>query len=79
MIANDEFRKNMNSFAKNKNESIDRLVRKKFKISINSFVIDRQTSFTIQNTNANHFALTIVKFLDRVFMFVQFSLILNFD
>ena len=50
-----------------------------FKSSISSFVIDKQSSFAIQNSNVNHFALTIDKILDRVFVLVQFSVVLNLD
>lgn len=50
-----------------------------FKFSIDSFVTDEQSSFTIQNSNVSHFASTIDKILDRVFMLVQFFVVLSFD
>ena len=50
-----------------------------FKFTINSFVIDEQSSFAIQNSNVNQFTLTINKILDCVFVFVQFFVIFDFD
>ena len=50
-----------------------------FKFSIDSFVIDEQSSFTIQNSNVSQFASTIDRIFDRVFMFVQFFVVLNLD
>ena len=50
-----------------------------FKSSINSLVIDRQSSLATQSSNVSHFALTIDRILDRVFVLVQLSVVFGFD
>ena len=50
-----------------------------FKFSINSLVIDKQSPLAIQSSNVSHFALTIDRILDRVFVLVQFSVVLDLD
>ena len=50
-----------------------------FKLSINSLVIDEQSSFATQSSNVSQLTLTIDRILDRVFVLIQFSVVLDFD